>query len=72
MSYGLLAHINATPALKDGREVIFCPMAFNNDGAHWIQKQGDIINPYHGKMMLHCGDRVSWADAAKDERATLK
>ncbi len=72
MSYGLLAHINATPALKAGHEVIFCPMAFNNEGAHWIQKQGDIINPYHGKMMLHCGDRVSWEDAAKDERAALK
>ncbi|MCA9713478.1 MAG: DUF3347 domain-containing protein [Myxococcales bacterium] len=72
MSYGLLAHINSTPALKDGNEVVFCPMAFNNDGAHWIQKQGEVTNPYHGKMMLHCGDRVSWEDAAKDPRAALE
>lgn len=63
MSHGLIEYAASYPDLKKGHEVIFCPMAFNNKGAHWVQKSGDIINPYHGKMMLHCGDRVGWDDA---------
>ena len=46
-----------------GYEVVFCPMAFNNKGAYWVQKTGEIINPYHGMMMLHCGDKVAWDKA---------
>ena len=35
--------------------VVFCPMAFNNTGAHWVQKDGEVMNPYFGASMLHCG-----------------
>jgi hypothetical protein len=38
-------------------------MAFNNKGAFWVQKEGEIVNPYHGMMMLHCGDKVTWDKA---------
>ena len=38
-------------------------MAFNNKGAYWVQRAGDITNPYHGMMMLHCGDKVAWDKA---------
>lgn len=32
-----------------------CPMAFGNTGGTWLQKSGDLRNPYYGAMMLKCG-----------------
>ncbi len=60
MSMGLIAYLKATPAARADLQVIHCPMAFNNKGAYWVQSTGDVQNPYHGKMMLRCGDPVSW------------
>jgi Cu(I)/Ag(I) efflux system membrane fusion protein len=34
----------------------FCPMAFDDAGAIWLQKSSEIINPYFGEMMLKCGE----------------
>jgi Cu(I)/Ag(I) efflux system membrane fusion protein len=34
----------------------FCPMAFNNTGAHWLSAETEILNPYFGNKMLHCGE----------------
>lgn len=34
----------------------YCPMAFNNSGAAWLSNSTDIVNPYFGEKMLHCGD----------------
>jgi len=34
----------------------FCPMAFDNQGAIWLQQSKEVLNPYFGKMMLHCGE----------------
>ncbi len=34
----------------------FCPMAFNNEGAYWLNSTDDIKNPYFGKKMLSCGE----------------
>jgi Cu(I)/Ag(I) efflux system membrane fusion protein len=34
---------------------IHCPMAFNDTGADWLQKDKDIRNPYFGASMLKCG-----------------
>lgn len=31
-----------------------CPMA----EANWIQKKGEIQNPYYGKSMLTCGEKL--------------
>jgi hypothetical protein len=42
----------------------FCPMAFNNTGAHWLSAEMEIFNPYFGDKMLHCGeikDSISFA-----------
>ncbi|MBK8204950.1 MAG: DUF3347 domain-containing protein [Bdellovibrionales bacterium] len=36
-------------------EVVYCPMA----GAKWVQKKGEVSNPYFGKEMLHCGEKAS-------------
>ncbi len=33
----------------------YCPMAVNGEGAHWINEQKEIVNPYLGQKMLDCG-----------------
>jgi len=33
----------------------YCPMAFNNEGAFWFSQEKEIMNPYFGDKMLHCG-----------------
>ena len=32
-----------------------CPMANQNKGADWLSNKGEILNPYYGDAMLHCG-----------------
>jgi len=34
----------------------FCPMAFDNKGAIWLQDNKDIANPYFGSVMPKCGE----------------
>ncbi len=34
----------------------FCPMAFKNKGAAWLQAGQTIANPYFGHKMLRCGE----------------
>ncbi|MCG6906474.1 MAG: efflux RND transporter periplasmic adaptor subunit [Desulfobacteraceae bacterium] len=34
----------------------FCPMAFGNKGALWVQQSADIANAYFGASMLTCGE----------------
>lgn len=33
----------------------YCPMAFNDKGAFWLSDKEQIMNPYFGDAMLHCG-----------------
>lgn len=47
--------------LKDGNkkemeqfQKASCPMA----EAKWIQKKGELANPYYGKSMLTCGEKI--------------
>ncbi len=35
--------------------VQFCPMADDNNGAFWISKEEQVLNPYFGDAMLKCG-----------------
>jgi Cu(I)/Ag(I) efflux system membrane fusion protein len=35
-----------------------CPMARNNQGADWLQRDKALENPYYGKTMRHCGSLV--------------
>jgi Cu(I)/Ag(I) efflux system membrane fusion protein len=41
----------------DGSKVYysFCPMAFDNKGAYWLNNSSKIENPYLGEEMLECG-----------------
>jgi membrane fusion protein, copper/silver efflux system len=53
----------------------FCPMAFDDEGAHWLSESDDILNPYFGDMMLRCGEvqetyRKGLSVAAKEETET--
>lgn len=42
-------------SLPYGLRLAFCPMAFDDLGAYWLQK-GDVVdNPYFGSQMLTCG-----------------
>jgi Cu(I)/Ag(I) efflux system membrane fusion protein len=34
----------------------YCPMAFKNQGAAWLQADSKIENPYFGKKMFRCGE----------------
>jgi Cu(I)/Ag(I) efflux system membrane fusion protein len=35
---------------------IFCPMAFDYEGAVWLQRDEDVRNPYFGAAMSSCGE----------------
>ena len=50
----------------------FCPMAFNDAGAIWLQKSEEVLNPYFGDMMLRCGEiqkTFGAATAAQTEKS---
>lgn len=33
----------------------YCPMAFKGKGAYWLSDNEEVMNPYFGNKMLHCG-----------------
>jgi len=36
---------------------MFCPMAFNDRGAYWLQRDNQVRNPYFGAKMFRCGEQ---------------
>jgi len=38
--------------------LIHCPMAFENRGANWLQKEKEVRNPYFGQAMPGCGEII--------------
>jgi len=44
-----------------------CPMAFDNEGAFWIQSGKTTANPYYGEMMLRCGEQKAALGEAGNE-----
>lgn len=34
----------------------YCPMAFDDKGASWLQPDRNLLNPYFGASMLQCGE----------------
>lgn len=52
--------------------VVHCPMAFDDQGADWLQRSEQINNPYFGESMLRCGEIVESFEplhrAESDER----
>ncbi|MGX5913251.1 efflux RND transporter periplasmic adaptor subunit [Aliidiomarina sp. Khilg15.8] len=45
---------------------MFCPMAFNNEGAFWLQPDSRLLNPFFGASMLRCGERIETFEANHD------
>jgi Cu(I)/Ag(I) efflux system membrane fusion protein len=43
-------------ATGDKYYLVFCPMARDNEGAHWLQKEDAVWNPFYGESMLRCGE----------------
>lgn len=37
---------------------MLCPMAFEGKGATWLQKDGEVRNPYYGAAMFRCGQVI--------------
>ena len=35
----------------------YCPMV-KGGGGDWLQSGGELLNPYYGSEMLHCGEKV--------------
>ncbi len=51
----------------------YCPMAFDNKGAEWLQKGTQINNPYFGDAMLRCGEvRTQFPPLGEDGELTNK
>lgn len=60
MSEGMIEYLAAHPDERSGLTLVHCPMTFGGKGAPWVQKEGKVMNPYEGAMMLHCGDKLGW------------
>ena len=62
LSEGMIAWLAANTDQRAGLVLVHCPMAFTNEGAYWVQRSGQLINPYEGAMMLRCGAKLGWQD----------
>jgi hypothetical protein len=62
LSEGMIAWLAAHPEQREGLLLVHCPMAFTNQGAYWVQRRGQLRNPYEGAMMLRCGADIAWDD----------
>jgi len=51
--------------LKKHAYWIFCPMAFENKGAYWLQDSDKVQNPYFGSIMPKCGELQETIPAGK-------
>jgi Cu(I)/Ag(I) efflux system membrane fusion protein len=47
----------------------YCPMAFDNTGAHWLQQEDIVWNSFYGAAMLRCGEIKKPLSARSSEGA---
>jgi Cu(I)/Ag(I) efflux system membrane fusion protein len=62
VSDGVIEYMRSDATTQTGSVIVFCPMAFNDKGALWVQAEGKIANPYYGASMLRCGNKLGWTD----------
>jgi Cu(I)/Ag(I) efflux system membrane fusion protein len=43
---------------QDTLYVQHCPMVGRDLGANWLSRSKEVLNPYFGSQMLHCGEVV--------------
>ncbi len=48
---------------REGLHLFQCPMAPGIGEGRWLQRDGDLKNPFFGSRMLTCGDELDAADA---------
>jgi Cu(I)/Ag(I) efflux system membrane fusion protein len=60
MSDGMIEYMRAHQDKQAGHMLVHCTMTFKGKGGLWVQKEGKVMNPYEGAMMLHCGDKLKW------------
>ena len=50
--------ISAVKSYGTGEKIYvqYCPMANDDQGAYWLSRKTEILNPYFGDMMLLCGE----------------
>ncbi len=70
ISDGMIEYMHAVPSTQTGNIIVHCPMAFGDQGAQWVQRDGKVANPYFGASMLRCGDKLAW-NATLPETAKL-
>lgn len=54
LSDGLIHHLEGHASNVKSYKM-YCPMAFDNKGAAWLQDSDDVQNPYFGAEMYKCG-----------------
>ncbi|MGJ8653175.1 MAG: efflux RND transporter periplasmic adaptor subunit [Opitutaceae bacterium] len=53
----VIAAVKTDPSLVEGEAYLMnCPMVYSDHGADWLQNNAELVNPYFGAMMLHCGE----------------
>lgn len=55
VSVTMLSRLKAQGAAGSEYYEAYCPMAFDDRGASWIQADKRVNNPYYGSQMLRCG-----------------
>ncbi len=71
LSQQLAITLKTFPAKKTVYQA-YCPMAFDNRGAAWLQASDEVLNPYFGDMMLRCGEigeTLNGAEGSAEEPA---
>ena len=61
-SQGMIALAEAG-VLPSTTYLMYCPMARRGQGAHWLQPNSGLLNPYFGATMLRCGDELERFEA---------
>jgi len=57
LSNAIIAAVKADPKAFEGKlYVMHCSMVYPDRGADWLQSDSELLNPYWGSMMLHCGE----------------
>ncbi|PCH83650.1 MAG: efflux transporter periplasmic adaptor subunit [Planctomycetota bacterium] len=71
-SEGLIQTIDLFGYIREGGplKIFFCPMAFNDVGAEWLQVKERLANPYFGASMLRCGEMRRELSADKKQKGT--
>ena len=54
-AFKAISELVASKALPSGYLLAYCDLAFIDQGAHWVQRDGPLRNPYLGLTMLSRG-----------------